>query len=333
MPRLAVALAVLLVTTPAFAQQPPAWTYEARGDGVHLRIFRDYHLAAGDMSPEPIVVIGGTATIDGRTGDEVIVIGGALRVGPSAVIGGDVVSIGGTTTIDPKAQVQGGVNETVIAWPTFDARWWAAAAMAANVLRLGFALLMALVVAILVPYRVRDIAFQGPSAPAAAAVGLGTQIFFIPALVALSTALVISVIGVPLLLLLPFLVFGAGVVWVAGFTAIAARAGAALRGSRMPATAGLLHEPYPASSSGSTVVDVLVGFVAVSGLTVLAHLVSLAGPPAWRAALWIGGVGLLVEYVAWTIGLGAGVVMLLGGRRRDEAPPALPLTAPAPSTV
>jgi hypothetical protein len=64
-------------------------------DGVRFRMMRNYYLAADATATEPIVVVGGDATIDGHADDDVVVIGGTLRLGPKAVVGGDVVTVGG----------------------------------------------------------------------------------------------------------------------------------------------------------------------------------------------------------------------------------------------
>ena len=69
--------AAILPTAPAFAQFDD-WPYPDRHDGVHLRILNDYELPAGATSREPIVIIAGSATIDGRAQDDVVSIVGIL---------------------------------------------------------------------------------------------------------------------------------------------------------------------------------------------------------------------------------------------------------------
>ncbi len=95
------------------------WRREGR-DGVHFRILRNYYLAADATAKEPIVVMGGDATIDGQTDDDVVVIGGTLRLGPKAVVGGDVVTVGGEAVIDPAATVRGNVDAAVVHLPNID---------------------------------------------------------------------------------------------------------------------------------------------------------------------------------------------------------------------
>ena len=59
--------------------QPGDWDdgrHHHRGGGVRLLVLRDYHLPAGDTAHGPIIVVGGTATIDGHADDDVVVLGG-----------------------------------------------------------------------------------------------------------------------------------------------------------------------------------------------------------------------------------------------------------------
>src|SRR5262249_8259278 len=137
--RFLVALSLVLSAATAFAQQPHDWSdlprdrgfrrarplrnrdnWRAREhrDGVHLRIFRDDELDAESTAAEPVVVIGGTASINGHVEDDVVVIGGHLKLGPTAVVDGDVFTAGGDPTIDPAAQVKGKVDQVALDLPS-----------------------------------------------------------------------------------------------------------------------------------------------------------------------------------------------------------------------
>jgi hypothetical protein len=132
--------------------------------------------------------------------------------------------------------------------------------------------------------------------------GLGTQILFVPILGAIALALVVSVIGIPLVVMLPFVVLLTGGLWVSGFTAVAARVGAAIRGSQVG------DEP--------AVADAFAGVVALVALSVVGQLLTLG--PSWMGPIGIllHVVGLCVEYVAWTVGMGAAVAALFNKRTR-----------------
>lgn len=321
MRRVVLALAALLAAQSVHAQGAE-WPDRDRREGLHLRILGDYELAAGATASEPIVVIGGSAVVNGHAADDVLVLGGTLRVGPTAVIDGDVSTIGGEAIIDPAARIAGRVDHTAIVGPDFDIAlpnvgrlWWAAFAFGATLLRLGVILVIALLLTVVAPDWVRTIARRIRSAPVAVAgIGVATQVLFVPAMVAIVAALVISIVGVVLLLAFPFVLGAAALVWVAGFTAVAMNIGARLRGG---------------GGSAGGAADVAIGFVLIAALTLTAQALSLSagwvGPVGWfaRAAGWV------VEWIAWTVGLGGAVAVLFGGRQAVTPPP-IPLVTPAP---
>jgi hypothetical protein len=296
-------------------------------DGVHLRVLRSYHLPEGVTVREPIVVLGGSATIDGRAEDDVVVIGGSLRVGPTGVVLGDVVTVGGESRIDPAATIEGRVENTTVVGPDVDFGWgwqpwhltrgfWAAAALSATLLRLGVTLVVVLLVAAVAPAWLRSVAGRTTDTPGTvAAVGLAGELLIVPLILMVVITLVLSIVGIPLLLLMPFALAGVAVAWTAGFAAVAALLGARLRGSR-------------AGEPARPVLDVALGFVVLSLLTVLAHLVAFG--PSWLTPVSaaLGVTGLLVEYAAWTVGLGAVLLALWNGGPQTAPPP-----IPAPSPV
>lgn len=305
-----------------------AWDWDRnRHSGVRLRVLKDFRLESDQTVHEPILVIGGSAVVNGRADSDVTVIGGSLDIGPNAIVGGDVASVGGRLTIDPTARVEGRVEETAVVWPAFDLDfgavpqgWWAAASLGAMMLRLGLVLAVSLLITWIAPGWTGSIgARAGGAVPTSLALGLGTQVLFVPALVILCVILVISIIGIPLLLALPFVLAAGALAWTAGFAGVVTRIGGRLRGQ----SPGL---------STSPTLDLLTGFAAVSALTVIAHLLALG--PWWTRPGWFAVMasGWLVEWVVWTIGLGAMLTSWPGAR--SEAPPAIPvMPASAPSSL
>jgi hypothetical protein len=283
------------------------------GDGVHLRIFRDYMLAEGETSNEPIVVIGGSARIDGRVDDDVVVIGGGLHLGPKAVVEGNAVSVGRRVTLDPGAAVQGSIDEAVFPWPgiTFDpgwsgSGWWTGLAFWGSVLRLALTMAVAVFLTLAAPGWIANISDR--AAGASILTGLAIEVLFVPALVVLVVALIVSIVGIPLLAAIPLLLAAFALIWVAGFTGVAVRIGRALRGR------STIAQP--------SVADFLIGYAIIIGVTVIAQLMAYGlgwlSPASWP----LRSAGLLVEYVAWTIGLGAAVTSMFTTRR--IVPPPVP---------
>lgn len=362
--RLILALAVVLSAAPAFAQAEADWTVqeqreaarqrredarerrreareqtrqrigewrEARReewerwrrdghDGVHFRMLRNYYLAADATAHEPIVVVGADATIDGHADDDVVVIGGTLRLGPKAVVAGDVVAVGGDAVIDPAATVRGKVDTTAVTWPDVDWdvgvpmwswRGWWPVAVATTVLRLSVILIISLLLTVVAPGWVRSMGMRASSAVSSGLLGALAEILFLPALIVVTLGLAISIVGIPLLGVIPFLLALGALAWAGGFAAVATCLGARLRGTTI-------------ERSSSLVTDLLVGFIVISGPTILAY--AIAAGAGWMTPLvWMmRAAGIAVEYVAWTIGLGAA----LSGRfvRPRSTPP-----MPAPS--
>jgi hypothetical protein len=284
------------------------------GDGVHLRILRDYTLAEGETSNEPIVVIGGSARIDGRVDDDVVVVGGGLHLGPKAIVEGDAVSVGGKVTLDPGASVRGSIDEAAVPWSgiTFGSGWggdgwWRGLSFWGSVFRLSLTLVVAVFLTLVAPGWIASISDRAPGPSILA--GLVVEVLFVPALVILVVALIVSIVGIPLLATIPVLLAGFALVWVAGFTGVAVRIGRALRGGHAMAL--------------PSVVDFLVGYAIIIGVTVIAQV--MAYGLGWiNVAMWpMRSAGLLVEYVAWTIGLGAAITTMFTARR--ISPPPIPI--------
>jgi hypothetical protein len=135
-------------------------------------------------------------------------------------------------------------------------------------------------------------------------VGLLAEILFVPVLVVTIVALAISIIGIPLLLLVPFAIILLGVVMLVGFTSAATIAGEWTL-NRFGRTE---RNPY---------LVVAVGLVVIAGVTLIGRLFALAvggfGAPLYA-------VGYLIEYLAWTVGFGAAILAWLHMRRSPAAP-------------
>jgi hypothetical protein len=328
----ALAAVILLLSAHGAAAQPADWEVE-RGHhhnrGARILVLKDYHLETDATARGPVIVLGGSATIDGHADDDVVVLGGTLRVGPKAQIDGDVVTVGREALIDPQARVHGQLKETVVRWPEgewdpFPRQLLAGLALVATILRLLLVLVVAAAITLVAPDWVRAIASRVAGAPGAAAViGLACEIAFAPVVALVVVALAISLVGIPLIGVVPLLIAAAGVVATAGFAAVAARIGARIRGTSVEASSALFG-------------DVLIGFAAVTALSVLAHLVSFG--PFWTSPLTmsVASVGWVVEWIVWTIGIGAACASLFA-RWKGPMPvpgmPPMPPTAPAPTTI
>ena len=315
--RLAI-VAVLVVCLPA-----AAYAQDRLGRGARIRIGGSYTLEEGASVRGPLLIVGGSSQIDGTVEDDVVTIGGTVRIGPTAVIEGDVSSIGGRLSIAPEAQVRGQVEDLVsidrgdlpIAIGDvgeFGRRAWAWLAAWLTVLRLSFVLVAGLLLAGLGPFWMHAIGIRITHAPGwSLATGAATELLITPAVIALSIALVITIVGIPLLAAVPVLLAVFALLWMAGFTAVAIRLGGAIAGGRRD----------------GTVRQFLLGFAAICGLS-LASQALLLVPGAGPLSGVLGGVGLAVEYVAWTLGLGAALLTAFNRHGAAVPPPLPPQGAP-----
>jgi hypothetical protein len=293
----------------------------SRGDGLHLRIAKDYYLPADQVVTRRVVIVGGAATIDGTVEDDFVVIGGSVRVGPTAHIRGDLTTVGGAVIVAAGADVTGQIHDVSVVWPELrfvlrdwirgaDRGWWAVLSLLGNIFRLTLVMIAACVLAFVAPGWIGRIARRSSEVPLAAGLaGFAAQVLFVPVLAVTVAALVITLIGIPLLLLVPFVLLGLAVVWLAGFAAVAAHIGRRFR-----------------SRTGGDAIDVPVfdiacGVALLGVLSVIGSILAL-GPAAFGpAAAACAAAGVAIEYLAWTVGLGAALLAPFRPRWNIEPPP------------
>jgi hypothetical protein len=277
-----------------------------------------------------VVAIAGDVEVNGRVREAVVAVGGDVRLGPKAEIDGDVTTVGGSVARDPEAVVRGHVNEVEFPsirlqspgpWSFHVAPWWGNASwrgvrLAGTLVRMGLFTLLAGLILVLAPRGVERIDRAVRDEPwKAALVGFFAQLLFVPLLVITILFLVISIVGIPLLALVPFGILAFFVALLMGFAGTASAVAHAARdrfGWSKPAPFALL----------------VVGLLLIWGLTMTARLIALPGGPfAWTAGLLLL-IGFLVEYAAWTVGLGGALLTRFGRAGRlypDPVPPVPPV--------
>jgi hypothetical protein len=147
-------------------------------------------------------------------------------------------------------------------------------------------------------------------------IGLLAEILFVPVLVLTAVVLAVSIIGIPLLFLLPFAVLLVMLVALVGFVGLAYHVG------RWIAPKFGWSEPGAYGSAA-------IGVVAIGAVTLLAKLAALAGGFVIGAPLT--ALGYFAEFVAWTVGFGAAILYWyesqtrFGHQRPATAAPAPPV--------
>lgn len=272
------------------------------------------------------VVVGGSADVGGEVHGGVTVVGGSIRLGPEARVYGDVVTVGGSVHADPRAKVVGEITEVAIGplfsdgfsgphfeWPAW--RWhggWSHFAWV-DVFTLSLSTLFLAMVVLFSVWMARDyvssVAHRAELEPwKAGLTGLIVQVIFIPALVFICLILVISVVGIPLaVLFLPLSLLVLAIAFFLGY------AGVAL-------AAGRKAEQRFGRQRGTVYAAAFLGVLAIQSWEIVGEALSFVPGPIKISALVLVVIGILIKYVAWTIGLGA--VLL-----RQFAPLPAPLVA------
>ena len=279
-----------------------------------------------------VVSLGGPIDIDGEVTGDVVAVVGNVNLGPHAIVRGDVTAVGGRLARDPKAQVYGKINEVgggraqggtqsapriptarSVFFGTFGQR---VTTLATTITRVLLFVLFVLIVMAVGRRPVEQVAARVVAEPLRAGlVGLLAEILFVPVVCVTIIALVVSIIGIPLLVLVPFGIMAAGVVMLVGFTGSAYIAG----GWALERIGRTERSPYA---------TVAIGVGIIAGITIVARLASLA----------LGGfgipltiVGYLIEYLAWTVGFGAAILAWMKMRREGQSIQPPPTTTPSPA--
>ena len=313
--------------TPAPATVPETPTRPVARNGDIVRIGGgDVNVSQNERVEGDVVAIGGRVNVDGEVTGDVVAVMGGLTLGPHAVVRGEVTAVGGPFNRDPQAQVYGKVNEvgigangqTVppyninvrnIVFGTLASR---VERFVTTIVRVLMFVLFALIVMAVGQRPVQQIATRISAEPVRSGlVGLLAEILFVPVLVVTILALVISIIGIPLLVLVPFGIILVGIVMLVGFTGAAYMVGKWTL-DRLGRT-----QPNPYLTAA-------IGIVVIAGLTLVGRLFALAvggvGAPFYIA-------GYVLEYLAWTVGFGAAIQTWIQMRRRPTSPA---MTTPPP---
>ena len=226
-----------------------------------------------------VVAVGGSATVDGTVRGDVVAIGGSVNLGPTADIENDVVAVGGAVHRDPAARIGGRVQEVGINFGRFrdgqfnlfnlwrESMFGSAFRLAGTLARLGILCLLAALVVLFGRDYMERAAVRAAAEPLkAGAIGLLAQILFVPVLVITIVLLAITIIGIPLLVLVPFAILGLVVIALVGFTGVSYRL-------------GLLLSTRFGWNTANPYLTTIVGVVLLLSPVILARIVGLGGFP------------------------------------------------------
>jgi hypothetical protein len=276
-----------------------------------------------------VVVFGGSAEVDGPVRGDVALFGGSLKLGPRAHVAGDLAVIGGSIDQHPDAVVEGEVVQNLplgFDWRNFGrgrvsehmANGAGALSPFTRIIKrvfhkafflAGLALLAMLVVLVAQRPLMRTAERIRHEPAKSGLVGLAVEILILPVTVLVVLLLCVSIIGIPLLLLVPIALLGAVLVALLGYCAALYRLGDSLQERFRWG----LTSPY---------VIVLIGLAVLGSFGIAGALLHFGWMNAFAALLI--AIGALANYAAWTLGLGAAVLEWIDARRQPAGaiPPA-----------
>ncbi len=288
------------------------------------------------------LVMGGSATVEGHVTGDVVAIGGPVRLEDGAHVEGDVSSVGSEVYQDRGARVDGEIEqvrfEGDLSFPfwtrwgewrnapyhDFDFSpwgWWSG--LGWKLIRLLFLAALAWVALLIFRRPIDRMERRLAAEPwKTGLVGLLAVALFVPSLVLLCVFLAISIIGIPLLIVVPFGILALVVVAFLGFVAVAGRIG------------GWLGRRF-GWELGSPFWVVLLGLTAIVSLSIVGRLLDFGIAPLRFVAglfLFFGG---LVWFTSWVFGIGAAVLTRFGtaaswSRADDLVAPLPPIPGETP---
>ena len=205
----------------------------------------------------------GIGPIDGEVSQQVVAVLGNVDLGPHAVVRGDVVTVGGRLRKADGRQVGG--NETEVSlgrtWPqgppSLDAGWGPfyfggfgpVTRLIGTTFRFVLLALVACLALVVARRAVEGSAQRVTDEPVRSTlVGLAAWVLFVPVFVLIAIVLSISIVGIPLLILLPFAVLILVLMAIVGFTGTASAVG---QWTRRRFGIGTIVRALPTSASGS----------------------------------------------------------------------------------
>ena len=301
-------------------REPPRRVRRSNGDMV--RVFGDAVVNEGEEVTGQVVAVMGSVRIDGQAGNQVVAVLGSVDLGPHAVVDGDVVVVGGRLRRDPGAQINGAVTEvslkdigTRINAPWLD-QWGPIylfdgfgpiARLAGTTLRFALLAMVACLALVFARREVEGSAQRVSDDPVqSTVVGLLAWVLLAPLFLITAVVLMVSLIGIPLLLLLPFALVVLLVMAVVGFSGTAYAVGQWARRRFGIAT----MSPFG---------DVWLGILIILLPLLAGRVIALGGWPLSPVVFMLVATGLAVEFLAWASGFGAVLTNAYSGWRARRA--------------
>jgi hypothetical protein len=316
-----------------------------RNSRDRVRVFGDLTVDRDEEIDGDVVAVFGSVKVDGAVRQQVVSVFGSIELGPESVVEGDVVAVGGRVKRAATARTRSGVSEVSLGeislgdpdfrmhvphwfrgfggpiyW--FGGGFGAVPRLIGSIVRLGLILLVAGMALLIARPAVEGAAQRMAENPIKATlVGLTAQLLIIPVLLLTALLLVMTVIGIPLIALLPFVVLFMVLLAIVGFTGTAAAVG-----GWMARRLGMSPTPF---------VEVTIGVLVLLSPLLVGRALAVAGWTLTPFAVMLVAIGFIVELLAWSGGFGAALSNSYArwrarrAIRRNGSTPVAPTATPA----
>ena len=289
--------------TPSAPPEPPRRPLR-RSSGDRVRVFGDVVVNEGEEVSGEVVAVLGSVRVNGEVSRDVVAVLGSVDLGPHGVVHGDVVTVGGQLRKATGARVGG--NETEVSlgggvhipwiqgWgPFYFGGFGPVARLIGTTFRIVL-LALAACIALVVARRAVDGAAQrvADEPVRATLVGLAAWVLFVPMFTLTAMVLSISIVGIPLLILLPFAVLILLLMAIVGFSGTVSAIGQWARRRFGIGTT-------------SPFVDVCLGILIILLPLLVARFVAFGGWTLSPIVFLLVAIGLSVEFLVWSSGFGA----------------------------
>jgi hypothetical protein len=303
----------------------------------NVTVFGGLAIIRGEVKGD-VVVFGNMAQVEGgKVHGDVTAIGGSVSLDSDAEVMGSAVSVGGDVERHEDAVIHGeivevpfGPNLSLDIWPgvgklahsgsiadfrispfkrTMKIMW-----QIFSVLLIG---LLGCLVLLLAPRPLQRVERKVITEPwKSGLVGFLAQILFAPLLVLVIVVLCLSIIGIPLLILIPFAILALLLLSFLGYAAVALRL-------------GRWAEQRFGWNFGGSYVALLVGVILINGWSIAGEALSWGWGPLKIFAFMFFAVSFVFCYVAWTLGFGA-TLLTRFGTAEGWSSSAAPVVPPPP---
>jgi hypothetical protein len=286
--------------------EPPARRYR-RSNGDRVRVFGDVVVNEGEEVTGQVVAVLGSVRINGEVGDQVVAVLGTVDLGPKAIVHGDVVTVGGRLHRAAGARVDGSVTEVAlgdmsasVSLPWLNGRepfrfggFGPVTRLMGTTVRIVLLALAACLALVIARRAVEGAAQRVTDEPIKATlVGLAAWVLIVPMFTLIAVVLSISIVGIPLLILLPFALLALLLMAVAGFSGTVSAIG---QWARRRFGMGTM----------SPFVDVCLGILIILLPLLVGRFVAFGGWTLSPIVFLLVTIGLSVEFLAWSSGFGA----------------------------